>query len=493
MESPSEALENNIKVVARLRPLLPREIGSSSLIEMPSNGKVILHSQQDTKGIKQFQFDDTIWSFNRGDSRYIDNKGVYDKLGRGLLDHYCQGYNVCLLAYGQTGSGKTFTMMGQQSELGIIPLLINDILQFKARVVDEKLNCELSFSYMEIYNETVKDLLDPSTGKLKVREHSETGTYVEGLKSIRIETFDEFLEHLNTGNANRSTASTLMNDNSSRSHAIINLNLKQTKFESGDIDLVGNATTEVVSNIKLVDLAGSERLNKTRIIGNHERMKEGGLINKSLTVLGRCINILAKNNPQQLAPYRDSILTYILKENLGGNSKTMMMFCVSPIDYDESLQTLNYALRVKQIKTKATANSAKLIDTSWNQLDQNDVIEKLKVEIQQLTDKLKNLDDGVSISKLVPYLERQLTDIKFENKYLSSRLKHVELEKDELHKHNQYLMKLLIDNQTKSHEMRNEVIQDNLKHIQDQLVKNKKEIDEVLDEFKPFFDPVEIV
>ena len=153
------------------------------------------------------------------------------------------------------------------------------------------------------------------------------------MKEYNIENYTQFLKLLAKGNSSRSTASTSMNDKSSRSHAIITLTLKQTKFEkfsgfssdSDETNSIGDASEEMVSNIKLVDLAGSERLQKTKLYGQQERIKEGTLINKSLAVLGRCINLLS-SNPSSLIPYRESILTYLLKENLGGNSKTCMIF-----------------------------------------------------------------------------------------------------------------------------------------------------------------------
>ncbi|KAL6453692.1 kif1 Kinesin-related protein 1 [Candida maltosa Xu316] len=299
--------------------------------------------------------------------------------------------------------------------------------------INQKINCELKFSYIEIYNEQVNDLLnkDKSAKKCKVREHPTTGPYVENVKEQSIESYDQFLKLLNLGNSQRSTAATSMNDKSSRSHAIITLTLKQTKFENcsaGDLDetsSIGEASEEMISNIKLVDLAGSERLQKTKVYGQQDRIKEGTLINKSLAVLGRCINLLS-GNPSSVVPYRESVLTYLLKENLAGNSKTCMICCVSPIDYDESHQTLIYANEVKKIKTLAKANKTKLsnVPINWQQLQQNDqtVIDSLRTEIETLTNKLNQMETSTQISNpisnMIEYLEKESSKVKFENKYL---------------------------------------------------------------------------
>lgn len=495
--------DKNIGVMVRVRPLLAREKShSASLIEMPDTefdkGKVILKSND--KPDKEFIFDEAIWSFDESDKHYMDNTSFYKKSGPELIDHFFQGYNVCLLAYGQTGSGKTFTMMGDEQGDGFIPMLVEDILNYKTRLVSDKINCELKFSYMEVYNENVRDLLyEGKDKKWKVREHPETGPYVEGLREFDIESFKDFKKYLNLGNKNRSTASTMMNDKSSRSHAIINLYLKQTKFHKNDNDLeIGKIDSEIISNIKLVDLAGSERLSRTQIYGQHDRMKEGSLINKSLTVLGRCINILSKNttsNSNEMIPYRDSILTYILKENLGGNSKTVMIFCVAPLDYEESLQTLNYATRVKHIKTKAKQNQIKLsnIKMDWDEVHKNDsVVESLKEEIELLNEKLTNYEvsnETDKLSKMISFLEKQLTESKFQNKYLSSKIKEMEFQKQELQDHNRYLNSLLRDNLDREVDLKlqhqNQLVENQLDILQKQIILNQQDLEVFLNDFTP--------
>ncbi|KAK6457821.1 P-loop containing nucleoside triphosphate hydrolase protein [Scheffersomyces xylosifermentans] len=485
--------DTNIKVLVRVRPLLPREIAleddesKKSLIQMPASDskRTILrvptsssfHTQktktfhnrspgsETEEEFKKYNFDESIWSFDRNDPNYTDNNQFYHKTGPDIIDHFFQGYNVCLLAYGQTSSGKTYTMMGNRQEPGLIPLIIKDILRQKEILVNERINCEVKFSYMEIYNEQVNDLLSLDESiKCRVREHPVSGPYVENVKEFLINDYEDFKRYLNKGNTKRSTAATSMNDTSSRSHAIITLSLKQTKFKnSGDSMDIGDADEEMISNIKLVDLAGSERLTKTKVFGQQDRMKEGTLINKSLTVLGRCINLLSSNSSkphskQSVVPYRDSILTYILKENLAGNSRSFMIFCVSPIDFEETYQTLNYANQVKNIKTAAIANKTKLatIPVQWDVLRRSDqdAIDSLKREVQELTEKLSKLessafsnssDTNVAVSdnnrfdKLINFLDSETSKLRFENKYLKTQLHQRDLQISEMHRHINYI------------------------------------------------------
>ncbi|CUM67037.1 uncharacterized protein PRCAT00004725001 [Priceomyces carsonii] len=482
-----EPESNTIKVLVRVRPRLQRESDSSiddpleseclvrmppydptaTILEVPPNSSHHSRShrsQSDDSGdqhkeYKQYRFDEAIWSYNKHDANYTDNKLFYDKCGPEIVEHIFQGFNVCLLAYGQTSSGKTYTMMGNKQEPGFIPQIMHDVLKHREILIDDRINCELKLTYIEVYNEQVKDLFGTEEGgkKCKVREHPVTGPYVENLKEYTIESYQEFERLLNLGNTKRSTASTSMNEHSSRSHAILTLTLKQTRFTDGESNntiSIGDAEEVMISSIKLVDLAGSERLEKTKTFGQHERMKEGTLINKSLTVLGRCINLLAKasSNPSEkspVIPYRDSILTYIMKENLAGNSKTFMIFCISPLDFDETYQTLNYANQVKKIKTMAKANKTKLasIPIDWNAMKEadHDVIRNLKDEIESLTAKLHDVsvspqfESEKNVSNILAFLQSDLDRVKFENRYLKQKLFQKSAEADELTSHIKYM------------------------------------------------------
>lgn len=534
----------SIKVLVRVRPLLPRELvedgaePNECLVSMPAEDRTcvklkvpktssyhsqknkVLHStEQDTEDeVKSYRFDQCVWSYNGCDEHYTSNGKFYDSIGPGVIQDLFQGFNMCLLAYGQTSSGKTYTMMGKQGDEGLIPLIVRDILRYKERLIGERINCEVRISYMEIYNELVKDLLsDADSGgskKCRIREHPTKGPYVENLNEYQIDNYNDFCNYLTRGNSHRSTASTSMNDKSSRSHAIITLSLKQTKFkqnDSEDEDLgasgeyIGDAEEEMVSNIKLVDLAGSERLAKTKVFGQQDRMKEGSLINKSLTVLGRCINLLSSNssNPtlkQAVVPYRDSILSYILKENLSGNSKSFMIFCVSPIDFEESYQTLNYAKQVKRIKTAAKANKVKLTDTviDWKEIEQSNlsVIDKLKEEVRELTERLSKREENTTVcpddakfNNLILYLEKELNKVSFENKFLKRKLVLKGKETEELRSYASYMDQELFEMACQNQKYQEHREYEVNKYIADSILRksnyNLALIDHELDEFDP--------
>ncbi|OVF06646.1 putative kinesin [Clavispora lusitaniae] len=482
---------SNVKVVVRVRPLLPRE-EDKPLVSMPEEepGTTIL-TVPDGKPPKKYVFDDSIWSYNPSDSNYVDNAGFYRKSGPQLITHFFQGYNVCLLAYGQTGSGKTFTMIGDKTNPGIIPLMIKDVMRHKESLVEQKIDCEILFSYVEIYNEKVKDLLDNSK-QCRVREHPETGPYVENSTLVPLNSFEEFSTYLNKGNKNRMVASTKMNEASSRSHAVITFTLKQIRFDNEEgSSAVGEPVEEMVSNIKLVDLAGSERLSRTQMFGQSERIKEGSQINKSLTVLGRCINILAQGS-RSVIPFRDSTLTYLLRENLAGNSKTAMVFCISPCDFEETHQTLNYASQVKKIKTKAKANESTLLSApiDWEKLQnmEKSVIDTLKEQIQQLTTELSDLKAGASqepVESLIKFLEREREKQSFEVKYLKSVVSSQQSRMDELQAQNSYLHQELSGNIRDRIQCDSDILQNELRRQRDDCALHRAEIKQLLRELDP--------
>lgn len=482
-------MSTNIKVIVRVRPLLPRE-DSECLVHMPTDepGKTYLDHP---KGVKKYIFDESIWSHSKSEANYHDNFLFYQKCGYNLLEHLYQGYNVCLLAYGQTGSGKTYTMMGQKNDYGIIPLMVRDILRQRDSLIKDKINCEMTFSYVEIYNEKVRDLLGDSK-VCRVREDPITGPYIEGLTNVTIESFDEFFLFLDAGNSLRMTASTKMNDTSSRSHAVLTFSLRQTRFsDENDSQTVGDSVEEMVSNIKLVDLAGSERLAKTQVFNQSERLKEGTQINKSLTVLGRCINILSLGN-KGVVPYRDSTLTYLMRENLSGNSKTSMIFCISPTDYDETSQTLNYATQVKKIKTKAKASESKLlappVDWAALQVEDQSVIETLKGEIDVLNKELRkfqNTDKDEGVSSLIKYLSRESERKSFEIRYLKNQLQSKNEEFKELKGQNGYLGSELKSTLRKQFSKEQNRLMKSATEIMERCAEESRSLHEFMKEFSP--------
>ncbi|KAF4345485.1 kinesin [Fusarium beomiforme] len=335
-------------------------------------------------GPKAFAFDRSYWSFNKDDPNYAGQSNLFDDLGKPLLDNAFQGYNNCIFAYGQTGSGKSYSMMGYGKEIGIIPMICQNMFKrIEELQQDKTTKCTVEVSYLEIYNERVRDLLNPSTkGNLKVREHPSTGPYVEDLAKLAVNEFQEIEHLMDEGNKARTVAATNMNQTSSRSHAVFTLMLTQKKFDTDT-----KMEMEKVAKISLVDLAGSERATSTGATG--ARLKEGAEINRSLSTLGRVIAALAdlstggkKKKGSGQVPYRDSVLTWLLKDSLGGNSMTAMIAAVSPADinFDETLSTLRYADSAKRIKNHAVVNE----DANAR------MIRELKEELSLLRSKLGN-------------------------------------------------------------------------------------------------------
>ncbi|XP_068582639.1 kinesin-like protein KIF16B isoform X4 [Cebidichthys violaceus] len=363
----------SVRVAVRVRPMDRREkdLTAKCIIKMEGT-KTSITNLKITDGIaadstrdrtKTFTYDFSYDSTDCKSSAFVSQEKVFKDLGSDVLRAAFEGYNACVFAYGQTGSGKSYTMMGNPGDAGLIPRFCEGLF---SRIAAASRWDEASFrtevSYLEIYNERVRDLLrrkSTQTYNLRVREHPKDGPYVEDLSKHLVQNYSDVEELMEAGNINRTTASTGMNDVSSRSHAIFTLNFTQAKFDA-------EMPSETVSKIHLVDLAGSERADATGATG--VRLKEGGNINKSLVTLGNVISALAdmtqdggNTNLKRKAvfvPYRDSVLTWLLKDSLGGNSKTIMIATVSPADvnYGETLSTLRYANRAKNIINKPTIN-----------------------------------------------------------------------------------------------------------------------------------------
>uniref|UniRef100_A0A452QJR9 Kinesin family member 13A n=1 Tax=Ursus americanus TaxID=9643 RepID=A0A452QJR9_URSAM len=332
--------------------------------------------------ISVFAFDYCFWSMDESNTtKYAGQEVVFKCLGEGILEKAFQGYNACIFAYGQTGSGKSFSMMGSAEQLGLIPRLCCALFKRISLEQNESQTFKVEVSYMEIYNEKVRDLLDPKGNRqsLKVREHKVLGPYVDGLSQLAVTSFEDIESLMSEGNKSRTVAATNMNEESSRSHAVFNIIITQTLY-----DLQSGNSGEKVSKVSLVDLAGSERVSKTGAAG--ERLKEGSNINKSLTTLGLVISSLADQaagkGKNKFVPYRDSVLTWLLKDNLGGNSQTSMIATISPAadNYEETLSTLRYADRAKRIVNHAIVNedpNAKVIR------ELREEVEKLKEQLSQ--------------------------------------------------------------------------------------------------------------
>ncbi|XP_014851253.1 PREDICTED: kinesin-like protein KIF16B isoform X4 [Poecilia mexicana] len=366
----------SVRVAVRVRPMNRREkeLEAKCIIRMEGSKTSITNlkvpegvvGDSMRERIRTFTYD---FSYDSTDGRsraFVSQETVFRDLGSDVLKAAFEGYNACVFAYGQTGSGKSYTMMGVPGDAGLIPRICEGLF---SRIADASRRDEASFrtevSYLEIYNERVRDLLrrkSSHTYNLRVREHPKDGPYVEDLSKHLVQNYGDVEELMEAGNINRTTASTGMNDVSSRSHAIFTINFTQAKFDA-------EMPSETVSKIHLVDLAGSERADATGASG--VRLKEGGNINKSLVTLGNVISALADMAPDGgnanqkkktvFVPYRDSVLTWLLKDSLGGNAKTIMIAifaAISPADvnYGETLSTLRYANRAKNIINKPTVN-----------------------------------------------------------------------------------------------------------------------------------------
>uniref|UniRef100_A0A3P9GYX6 Kinesin family member 13Bb n=1 Tax=Oryzias latipes TaxID=8090 RepID=A0A3P9GYX6_ORYLA len=363
----------NVKVAVRVRPMNRREkdLKTKCVVQMDGN-QTILHPV--------FAFDHCFWSMDESQKdEFAGQDVVFQCLGESLLDNAFMGYNACIFAYGQTGSGKSYTMMGSSEQPGLIPRLCSSLFSRTVKEAREGETFTVEVSYMEIYNEKVRDLLDPKGNRqtLKVREHSVLGPYVDGLSRLAVTSYKDIESLMSEGNKSRTVAATNMNEESSRSHAVFIIILTHTLM-----DLRSGTSGEKVSKLSLVDLAGSERAAKTGAAG--ERLKEGSNINKSLSTLGLVISALADHgagkNKSKFVPYRDSVLTWLLKDSLGGNSRTAMVATISPAadNYDETLSTLRYADRAKNIINHAVVNE-----------DPNArIIRELREEVEKLREQL---------------------------------------------------------------------------------------------------------
>ncbi|XP_066279376.1 kinesin-like protein KIF16B isoform X2 [Branchiostoma lanceolatum] len=401
----------SVKVAVRVRPLNQRELDlkSGSIIEMEAKRTTITNMKmaEGAEGDgrerqKHFYYDYSYWSARSSDPHFASQEQVHKDLGEDVLENAFEGYNACIFAYGQTGSGKSYTMMGDQNtpnQQGLTPRICEGLYSRIEANDEEGISYRTEVSYLEIYNERVRDLLrTPRKGMamghtLKVREHPKEGPYVQDLSKHLVQDYGDIEQLMDRGNSIRTTASTNMNDVSSRSHAIFTIVFTQAKFNR-------EMPSETVSKINLVDLAGSERASATGATG--DRLKEGANINKSLVTLGNVISTLADQSiasssghgskKKFFIPYRDSVLTWLLKDSLGGNSKTIMIATISPaaVNYGETLSTLRYANRAKNIINKPTINE--------------DANVRLIRELQSEITRLKSLLGGdAGVSSMSPF------------------------------------------------------------------------------------------
>lgn len=365
----------SVKVMVRVRPLNKKEKnrGSKEVVAVDSKFNQINLSKPDSPEIsKDFAYD-AVFGID-STQQLVYNEGAFS-----LVESVLEGYNGTIFAYGQTGCGKTHTMVGDYGEedtKGIIPKAFSHIFGYIDSREDDT-RFLVRCSYLEIYNESILDLLGSDhNAKHDIKEDPDKGIYAQNLTNVIVKSVPEIEKIMNAGNKHRKVGQTAMNDQSSRSHSIFTIYIETSVEKDGDQKIRAG-------KLNLVDLAGSERQSKTNAQG--DRLKEAQKINLSLSALGNVISALVDGKSKHI-PYRDSKLTRLLQDSLGGNTKTVMIAAVSPADYnyDETLSTLRYASRAKMIKNKPKINE-----------DPKDaLLREYESEIKQLRAALAELQKG---------------------------------------------------------------------------------------------------
>ncbi|XP_075047832.1 kinesin-like protein KIF18B [Mixophyes fleayi] len=383
--------EGNVSVVVRVRPPNSREqegnqhsvvqvLDHSVLLFDPEESETsgVFSSLRGNEGTKR-KGKDLKFIFDRVFGEQSSQQEVFEYTTKQVLDGVLNGYNCSVFAYGATGAGKTHTMLGAEADPGVMYLTMVELYQAIEAIKEEK-SCEVLISYLEVYNEQIQDLLEPK-GPLAIREDPVKGVVVQSLSFHQPKSAEQLLQMLANGNLNRTQHPTDANASSSRSHAVFQIYIKQQ-------DRTASISQDVrVAKMSLIDLAGSERASSTNAKG--ERLREGANINRSLLALINVINALADaKNKKAHIPYRDSKLTRLLKDSIGGNCRTVMIAAISPsfLSYDDTYNTLKYANRAKEIKLSLKSN---VINLDCHISKYAAVCEELKAEVAELKAKLR--------------------------------------------------------------------------------------------------------
>ncbi|XP_063112824.1 kinesin-like protein KIF18A isoform X2 [Cavia porcellus] len=396
MSVPEEDLCRHMKVVVRVRPENTKEkaagfhkvvqvVDKHILVFDPKQQEISFFPKKKTANfdISKRQNKDLKFVFDTVFDETSTQLEVFKHTTKPILRSFLNGYNCTVLAYGATGAGKTHTMLGSAGEPGVMYLTMLDLYKCIDEIKEEKI-CSIAVSYLEVYNEQIRDLLADS-GPLVVREDAQKGVVVQGLSLHQPRSSEEILQLLDNGNKNRTQHPTDANAASSRSHAVFQIYLRQQ-------DKTASINQNVhIAKMSLIDLAGSERASSTSAMGT--RFVEGTNINRSLLALGNVINALAdRKKKNQHVPYRNSKLTRLLKDSLGGNCQTIMIAAVSPssLFYDDTYNTLKYANRAKDIKSSLKSNVLNLN----NHISQYvKICNEQKAEILMLKEKLKAYEE----------------------------------------------------------------------------------------------------
>ncbi|CAG9319248.1 unnamed protein product [Blepharisma stoltei] len=376
---------SNILVAVRCRPLTKkeREIDSTNLIQIIEERVVILMDPQFKYGDKGSRAKEKQYAFDFAFDENSLQKEIFDKTTKFLIDGILNGFNATVFAYGATGAGKTYTMLGEADSPGMMLMTFVELFTKVEELTLERAY-KVKLSYLEIYNEVVKDLIHPTSSVLDIREDPVKGIVVAGLAEMIATTPDEVIECIQLGNMRRTCEPTEANQTSSRSHAVLQITVEYKDKAAGTQSEI------IVGKLSLIDLAGSERASHTKNRGI--RLIEGANINKSLLALGNCINALCEateRGGKVYIPYRDSKLTRLLKDSLGGNCRTVMIACISPYSgsFFDTSNTLKYANRAKNIKTNLHRN---VVNVSYHIAKYTAIIAQLRQEVSELRKQLKS-------------------------------------------------------------------------------------------------------
>eukprot|EP00066_Takifugu_rubripes_P028481 XP_011617747.1 PREDICTED: kinesin-like protein KIF19 isoform X1 [Takifugu rubripes] len=382
MKDIGESKDQQLTVALRIRPVSDAEQEEGATIaahRLDEQMVILMDPLEDPDDIlRANRSREKTYMFDVAFDYLASQAEVYRATTKGLIEGLISGYNATVFAYGPTGCGKTYTMLGTDKEPGIYVRTLNDLFRAIEETSDDMLY-SVSMSYLEIYNEMIRDLLNPSSGFLDLREDSKGVIQVAGITEVSTINAQEIMELLVKGNKQRTQEPTAANRTSSRSHAVLQVAVRQ---QSRCRDVLQEVR---FARLFMIDLAGSERAAQTQNRG--QRLKEGAHINRSLLALGNCINALSDKNGAKYVNYRDSKLTRLLKDSLGGNSRTVMIAHISPasVAFEESRNTLTYADRAKNIRTRVKKN---LVNVSYHIAQYTNIISDLRCEVQRLKKKI---------------------------------------------------------------------------------------------------------
>lgn len=398
MSSSSLPSVSSILVSVRVRPLSKKEleIDNRYLVHVLDSNLVVLMDPTSDLNLPEDSFRsnrsrEKQYAFDQAFNHSASQSGIFEKTTKILIESICNGYNATVFAYGATGAGKTHTMIGDSENPGLMILTFEEVFALISSLSVER-QYKVKLTYVEIYNEEVRDLFSASNESLDIREDSLKGITIAGVSGIMVTSPKEVISLINNGNKRRTCEATMANEVSSRSHAVLQVSVEYR-------DKAAGSEAEIVSGkLSLIDLAGSERASSTKNRGI--RLLEGANINRSLLALGNCINALCENSEKGIkayVPYRDSKLTRLLKDSLGGNCRTVMIACVSPAyaAFEDTHNTLGYANRAKNIKTNVQKN---VHNVQYHISKYTSIISQLRQEINELRGQLHSKRNMPTVS-----------------------------------------------------------------------------------------------